>query len=108
MDRRGDAKGLAGLDEHQVRRWASWHRWVTLSMLAHAFLAVTTAHERDHHPSPDGLIPLTCNEIQHLFTAFITKAVRPAAHRLVWSDWRRRHQARSRTCHYERQAAQQR
>src|SRR5690349_24728434 len=22
-------KGLTGLDEHQVRRWTSWHRWVT-------------------------------------------------------------------------------
>ena len=29
-------KELAGLDEHQVRRWTSWHRWVTLAMLAHA------------------------------------------------------------------------
>ncbi|MBK3580460.1 hypothetical protein JHN63_43085 [Streptomyces sp. MBT65] len=28
------AKGLAGLDEPQVRRWTSWHRWVTLAMLA--------------------------------------------------------------------------
>lgn len=37
------AKGLVGLDEHQVRRWASWHRWATLAMLAHAFLAVTAA-----------------------------------------------------------------
>ncbi|MGC5008466.1 IS701 family transposase [Streptomyces sp. DT203] len=36
-------KGLTGLDEHQVRRWTSWHRWVTLAMLAHAFLAVATA-----------------------------------------------------------------
>ncbi|MDQ0956299.1 SRSO17 transposase [Streptomyces sp. B4I13] len=30
-------KGLAALDEHQVRRYASWSRWVTLAMLAHAF-----------------------------------------------------------------------
>jgi hypothetical protein len=37
-------KGLCGLDEHQVRRWTSWHRWTTLAMLTHAFLAVTTAH----------------------------------------------------------------
>ncbi|SDZ48740.1 Transposase DDE domain-containing protein [Saccharopolyspora shandongensis] len=29
-------KGLAGLDEHQVRRYVSWSRWVTLAMLAHA------------------------------------------------------------------------
>lgn len=45
-------KGLAGLDEHQVRRWTSWHRWVTLAMLAHAFLAVAAAVERRYHPHP--------------------------------------------------------
>src|SRR6516225_2196847 len=28
------SKGLTGLDEHQVRRWTSWYRWVTLAMLA--------------------------------------------------------------------------
>ena len=27
-------KGLAGLDQHQVRRWRSWYRWATLAMLA--------------------------------------------------------------------------
>ena len=33
------SKELTGLDEHQVRRSrTSWHRWVTLAMLAHAFL----------------------------------------------------------------------
>jgi len=48
------AKGLTGLDQHQVRRWTSWHRWTTLAMLAHAFLAVATATERDHvRPPPD-------------------------------------------------------
>ena len=50
-------KGLAGLDEHQIRRWTSWHRWVTLAMLAHAFLAVVRADEHARHPRPDGLIP---------------------------------------------------
>jgi hypothetical protein len=67
-------KGLAGLDEHQVRRYPSWARWVTLAMLAHAFLAVVRADEHAHQPTPDHLIPLTCNEIQRLF---ITVAVRP-------------------------------
>ena len=47
-------KGLAGLDEHQVRTWTSWHRWVTLAMLAHAFLVVTTAAQRrtEHRLDP--------------------------------------------------------
>lgn len=99
------AKGLAGLDEHQLRRWTSWHRWVTLAMLAHAFLAVTTAHERIHRPAAADLIPLTCNEIQHLFTTLITRPVHDASHRLRWSHWRRRHQARARASHFQRQAA---
>ena len=29
-------KGLAGLDEHQVRRWTSWQRWTLFAMLANA------------------------------------------------------------------------
>ncbi|WP_370409773.1 transposase [Streptomyces fradiae] len=97
-------KGLAGLHEHQVRRWTSWHRWVTLAMLALAFLVVTAAAEGRDHPAPDDLIPLTCNEIQRLFTTF-TSRVHDLAHRLRWSHWRRRHQARARNCHYQRQAA---
>lgn len=99
-------KGLAGLDEHQVRRHTSWSRWVTLAMLAHAFLAVARAAEHDRDPGPDELIPLTCNEIQRLFTALVVRPVCDAVHQLRWSTWRRRHQARSRASHYRRQAAQ--
>jgi hypothetical protein len=33
-----DFKGLTGLDEHQLRRWTSWYRWVTLAMLGAAVL----------------------------------------------------------------------
>jgi SRSO17 transposase len=45
------SKGLAGLDEHQVRRWTSRRRWTVLAMLAHAFLAVTAAAR--HTTQPD-------------------------------------------------------
>ncbi|MEU2340167.1 IS701 family transposase [Streptomyces sp. NPDC013172] len=100
------SKGLTGLAEHQVRRWTSWHRWVTLAMLAHAFLAVTAAIERRDRPALNGLIPLTGNEIQHLFAALISP-FHDLAHRLRWSHWRRRHQARARACHYRRQATVQ-
>ncbi|MCX4588829.1 IS701 family transposase [Streptomyces sp. NBC_01549] len=100
-------KGLAGLDEHQVRRYPSWSRWVTLAMLAHAFLAVVRADEHTHRAGPDDLAPLTCNEIQHLFLAVTVRPLNDLAHRLGWSDWRRRHQARSQISHYRRQAAAQ-
>jgi SRSO17 transposase len=59
-------KGLAGLDEHQVRRWLPWRRWTLLAMLAHALLAILTAGEHTAGPPPAGLIPLTCNELQRL------------------------------------------
>ena len=100
------AKGLTGLDQHQVRRWTSWHRWVTLTMLAHAFLAVTTATERRDHPASDELIPLTANEIKHLFASVISP-VHSLGHRLRWSQWRRRHQARARASHYRRRTTAQ-
>jgi Transposase DDE domain len=43
-------KGLCGLDRHQVRRWRSWYRWVTLAMLAYAFLVVARG-QRARSPS---------------------------------------------------------
>jgi hypothetical protein len=52
-------KGLAGLDQHEVRRRRSWYRWVTLAMLAYAFLGVAAVTEHARHPPPLGLIPLT-------------------------------------------------
>jgi SRSO17 transposase len=101
------AKGLTGLDQHQVRRWTSWHRWTTLAMLAHAFLAVATAIERDHAPAPTGLIAMTVNEFRRLFDA-IQLATSPTLHSLLaWSYWRRRHQAQARDCHYKRRGEHQ-
>jgi len=97
-------KGLVGLDHHQVRRWRSWYRWTTLAMLAHAFLVIVALTERAHHPPPSDLIGLTCNELQHLFAALVAMPIGDPAHWLGWSVWRRRHQARARTCHYRRQA----
>jgi len=96
------AKGLVGLDQHQVRRWTSWHRWTTLAMLTHAFLAVATAIERDTTPTPDGLIELTVNEFRRLFDALLLAARHTIETLLAWSTWRRRHQARARDCHYRR------
>jgi SRSO17 transposase len=99
-------KGLVGLDQHQVRRWRSWYRWTTLAMLAHAFLVITALTDHARHPPPHGLIGLTCNEVQHLFAVLVIQPTRNHVHQLAWSRWRRRHQARARTCHYQRQAAE--
>jgi hypothetical protein len=47
-----EAKNEAGLDHYQVRRYRAWYRHVTLSMLAHAFLAVTARAARRPVPEP--------------------------------------------------------
>ena len=102
-------KELAGLDEHQVRTWTSWHRWTVLAMLADAFLSVMAATQTASEPARDDdpipLIPLTRNEIRRLFTAILSAPIRDIGHRLRWSTWRRRHQAQAqaRTSHYRRQ-----
>ncbi|WP_186500375.1 IS701 family transposase [Micromonospora sagamiensis] len=95
------AKTGLGLDQHQHRRWRSWHRWTTLVILAHAFLAAATAN---HHHQPVGLIPLTVNELRHLFHVLIIEPTRRRADPLLWSIRRRRHQAQAMTSHYARQA----
>jgi SRSO17 transposase len=100
------SKGLTGLDEHQVRRWTSWYRWVTLAMLAAAVLTIAAALESLRTPDPAGQIPLTRNEIARLFAGLTIKHPHDGRHQIRWSNWRRRHQHRAKTCHYQRQATQ--
>ncbi|WP_145926500.1 IS701 family transposase [Amycolatopsis orientalis] len=93
-------KELTGLDQHQVRTWTSWYRWTTLVMLAHAFLAIASAHARaDTTP---GLISLTRNEIRHLYSKLVIEPAYTTIDTLGWSQWRRRHQHRAKTSHYQR------
>jgi hypothetical protein len=98
--------GLAGLDEHQIRRWQSWYRWTTLAMLAATFLTITATAEHARGPAPDGQIPLTRNEIGHLLATLIIQPGHDTCRRLRWSAWRRRPQHRARTSHYQRPARQ--
>ena len=91
--------------------WKEQHIWGEhsddvddLAMLAHAFLVAAALAEQTRHPPPSGLISLTCNEVQHLLATLATPPPGDLGHRLRWSLWQRRHQARACTCHYQRQA----
>src|SRR5580658_5840432 len=68
-----EAKNETGLDHYQVRKYQAWYRHVTLSMLAHVFLAVTahaTRPETPHLPAsgndggePGKKGPAACGQI---------------------------------------------
>lgn len=98
-------KGQVGLDQHQVRRWTSWHRFTTLALAALAVLAICAADARSaHRPAQPDMIELTVNEIRRLINVLLIRPTRSIAYRLRWSTWRRRHQARARRAHYARRS----
>jgi SRSO17 transposase len=49
-----EGKGEAGLADYEVRYWHSWHRHVTLSMMAHAWLASIRRSERERGAGEKG------------------------------------------------------
>lgn len=54
------AKGEFGLDQYEVRRWDAWHRFVTLSLLAHAFVSVMRSTEAQKASDQKGALGQTC------------------------------------------------
>lgn len=68
-----EAKGETGLDEYEVRYWHSWHRHITLSLLAHSFLADTRRRARKREAEKkvtavlrEALADLTVAEVRKL------------------------------------------
>jgi DDE superfamily endonuclease len=58
------------------------------------------------YPGSRQMLCLSVNEIRRLHAAFCRPA-HPASHLLHWSQWRRRHQARARQCHYRQRRLRQ-
>ncbi len=48
------AKGEVGMDQYEVRTWTAWHRFVTLCLLAHAYLAVVRHAARQEEVEEKG------------------------------------------------------
>ncbi|MGP3966025.1 IS701 family transposase [Nonomuraea sp. 3N208] len=96
------AKSQVGLDHYQVRGWTAWHRHVTLAMLALALLTAIAAAQPTS--TADDRIPLTLPEIRRLLATLVLTTAHTVTAIMRWSDWRRRHQARARHCHYQRRS----
>jgi hypothetical protein len=51
------------------------------------------------------MVPLSVAEIRRLFFYLVGKQPLSFTYHLVWSFWRRAHQALARLCHYKRRSA---
>ncbi|MER5646111.1 hypothetical protein [Streptosporangium sp. NPDC002524] len=112
------AKNETAFDHYQVRLYPAWYRYITLAMLALAFLAVTRADLADepYGSAADTSVAaragdaqpvrlptvVSANEIRHLFTS-LTRPALDEQRIKHWSAWRLRHQARAQRAHYQRQ-----
>jgi hypothetical protein len=85
------AKGDAGLDQYEVRRYDAWYRQVTLSLLAAAFLAVlrtTVTQERGVVVTTLGvLVWLSARELRRLLARLVWPPPSDPARTLAWSLW---------------------
>ncbi|MED7931958.1 transposase [Nonomuraea sp. LP-02] len=98
----------ARIDEDQPDgfRWLLIRRNLTTgepAMLALALLAaIAAAQPSDTHDRARARARLTLPEIRRLPAALTLTTTHTITDILRWSDWRRRHQATARHCHYQR------
>ena len=83
---REEAKGEPGFDEYEVRLWPSWHRHLTLSMLAPTWLAPLPAAEAEKGGESDpALATLTGPEVRRLLEVALPRPARSVELCLAWS-----------------------
>ena len=93
-----------GLDHYEVRSFLGWYRYITLVLLALAFLVSIAAAAQtplqelafSGEPSADqpsaDLWPLSVPEVRHLLARLLFPAPSSVRRVIEWSAWRRWHQ----------------
>jgi SRSO17 transposase len=98
------AKDL-GLDHYEVRSFVGWYRYITLVLLALAFLTslVCAARASPADPAPaSACCPLSVPETRRLLAHLCFPPPSSTPFLLHWSVWRRRHQHRASVFHIRR------
>ena len=86
-----------GLDHYQVRSFTAWYRYVTLVLLAQAYLSGICIRSEAASTPPVGTLldreplHLTLPEVRHLLGHLIWPASSNVRGVLAWSWWRRCH-----------------
>lgn len=90
-----DAKGCFGLDEHQMRKWTSVRRWITLALLAACATAIA------HHRARGLGSRLTLTGLARLYGE-ISRTVHSEDFHHHWSEWICDHNEQARRSHYQK------
>ena len=97
----------SGMDHYEVRTWTAWYRFITLTMVAQAFLAGICAQEQisqgtETTAQERRLLPVTRVEVRHLLGSLIWPHPHNVPLLLAWSWWRRCHQSLASSSHTKR------
>jgi hypothetical protein len=100
----------SGMDHYEVRTWTAWYRFITLTMLAQAFLAGSCAQEpvsqeTETTAQERRLLPVTRGEVRSLLGYLIWPHPHNVPLLLAWSWWRRCH--RSTACYFHTKRRQE-
>ncbi len=76
-----------GMDQYRVRTWPTWHRHITLSLMAHAWL-VSVRQRSLKKPGPE-LAELSVSEVRRLLEWTLPLPPRSALVLLAWFRWHR-------------------
>jgi SRSO17 transposase len=82
-----EGKGETGLDQYEVRHYASWHRHITLAMMALAWLASIRARRAGKKEA--ALAELSVPKVVRLLGVALPLPAESPEFDLAWSHWRR-------------------
>lgn len=99
-----EAKDDTGMDQYEVRSWQSWHRHMTLTLMALAWLGSVRRRAEGSKSSISDLAPLTVTKVRRLLVITLPLPPYSKALHLAWSLWRRRRRTQARRSHYQRRA----
>jgi len=83
-----EAKGEVGFDQYQVRHFRRGYRHITLTLMAHTWLAAQRAESREKN-AEDQIDELMVSERRRILAVLLPLSACSVRKLLAWSYWRR-------------------
>lgn len=109
-----EMKGETGLDQYEVRSYDGWHKHITLSCLAYAFLtvlrqqfenipdmSVTYENTMEDFKKEKITVVISKTEIRPIIADFIYTIPSDFLFRIQYIKWKLQHQLTASVCHWK-------